>query len=71
MVAALLHIAVQSQLVENESNNLRVTSSGSVLGIGRNWSPIHPEVKWVPGIWIRLALLFYNGSSIWRIYGVF
>ncbi len=47
-----------SQLVEHEIGNLRVTSSSPALGTGRNEPPVHPAMKWVPGIWTLASWLF-------------
>ncbi len=38
------------QMVEHKTGNLRVAGSSPTLDIGRHGLPIHPVVKWVPGI---------------------
>ncbi len=42
------------------TNNLTVISLSQALGTERNVSPIYPAVKWVAGIWTRLASWLIN-----------
>ncbi len=57
-----------TQLVEYKIGNLRVTSSSPALGTSRNGPPIHPVVKWVPGIWTWLASWLFNQCLLWQWY---
>ncbi len=45
-----------AQFIEHDTGNQRDTDSSPTLGIDRQGPPIHPEAKWVPGIWTRMAL---------------